>query len=161
MLRFLRAAVALSVTVILWPTPVLGQPVKAGVVATLEGSATARRVAVADPVSLKFKDDVFLHDRIATGERSLARVLLGGKALVTVRGLSVLSITEVPGRATVELEAGKVAVTVARERMRQGEALEIRTGNAVAAVRGTVVVAEVSRASAQVGAAGAGIVSRF
>ena len=161
MLRFLRAAVALSVTVILWPTPVLGQPVKAGVVATLEGSATARRVAVADPVSLKFKDDVFLHDRIATGERSLARVLLGGKALVTVRELSVLSITEVPGRATVELEAGKVAVTVARERMRQGEALEIRTGNAVAAVRGTVVVAEVSRASAQVGAAGAGIVSSF
>ncbi|MBI2528181.1 MAG: FecR domain-containing protein [Candidatus Rokubacteria bacterium] len=161
MLRFLHAAAALSVTVILWPTFVLGQPVKAGVVATLEGTATAKRVAVAQPVSLKFKDDVFLHDRIATGERSLARVLLGGKALVTVRELSVLSITEVPGRATVELEAGKVAVTVARERMRPGEAIEIRTGNAVAAVRGTVVVAEVSRASAQVGAAGAGIVSGF
>jgi len=161
MLRFRRAAAFLSPLLVLWPGLVMAQPTKAGVVATLEGTVTARRVAVAEPVSLKFKDDVFLHDRIATGERSLARVLLGGKALVTIRELSVLSITEVPGRATVDLEAGKVALTVARERMRPGDAIEIRTGNAVAAVRGTVVVAEVSRASAQLGAAGAGIVSNL
>src|SRR5207302_3261780 len=90
-----------------------------------------------------FKDPVLLQDKIATGSESLARMLLGGKAVVTVRERSVLTITEVPGRSTIDIESGKFALAVARERMRPGEVIEIRTPNAVAGVRGSVIVTEV------------------
>ena len=113
-----------------------------GVVTTLAGQATVARAALASPVPLRFKDDVFLRDRIATPERSVVRVLLGGKALVTVRELSTLTVTEDTGRSTVDLTAGKIAMGVLRQRMRPGEVIEIRTPNAIAAIRGTVLVVE-------------------
>src|SRR5215475_4988601 len=113
----------------------------AGVVTSVSGQVTVSRTATT-PLPLRFKDEVFLRDRISTAERSLARLLLDQKALVTVRELSELEITEASGRATVDLGAGKIAIGVARQRMRPGEIVEIRTQNAVAAIRGTVVVAE-------------------
>ncbi len=123
-------------------------PANVGVVTTLTGQATVARAALPQPLPLRFKDDVFVQDRISTAEKSIIRVLLGGKALVTVRELSVLTVTEQMGRSTVELASGKIAVGVARQRMRPGEAIEIRTPNIVAAVRGTVLVVEIIRASA-------------
>jgi hypothetical protein len=119
------------------------QPPKAGIVTTLEGTVTATRAAATTPVALRFKDDVFVQDRIATAEQSLARMLLGGKAVVTVRERSVVTITEIPGRTTIDIDSGKFALAVARERMRQGELIEIRTPNAIAGVRGSVIVTEV------------------
>jgi hypothetical protein len=137
----------------LWPLlmlwPVLGWAQTAqesargvGVVTTLAGRATVARAALAEPQPLRFKDDVFVRDRIATAEKSIVRVLLGGKALVTVRELSALTITEEAGRATVDLRSGKIAMGVVRRRMRPGEVIEIRTPNAIAAIRGTVLVVE-------------------
>lgn len=148
-----RRVVALAVLVVFWPAMALGQAQRAGVVTTLEGNVTAARVALPRPVPLKFKDEVFLRDKVVTGDRSLARLLLGDKAVVTVRERSSLTVTEVPGRSTVELESGKVGLAVARDRMRPGEIIDIRTPNAIVAVRGTVAVVEVTRATAQ--AAGA------
>jgi hypothetical protein len=113
----------------------------AGVVTGVSGQVTVSRTE-ASPLPLRFKDEVFLKDRISTAERSLARLLLDQKALITVRELSDLVITEQSGRSTVDLGAGKIAIGVARQRMRPGEIVEIRTQNAVAAIRGTVVVAE-------------------
>lgn len=113
----------------------------AGVVAGVSGQVTVSRTE-ATRLPLRFKDEVFLRDRITTAEHSLARLLLDEKALVTVRELSELVITEQSGRSTVDLGAGKIAIGVARQRMRPGEIVEIRTQNAVAAIRGTVVVAE-------------------
>src|SRR5689334_8146133 len=116
----------------------------AGVVTTVNGDATLlRAVAAARPVSLRMRDEIFVRDRIQTRERSLVRVLLGGKALITVRELSVLTVTEDAGRVTVDLQSGKVGVAVVKARMRPGEVIEIRTPNATAAVRGTVFVVEV------------------
>jgi hypothetical protein len=146
---------------LLGPPAAFAQGERAGVVTTLEGNVTARRVALPDPVSLKFKDDVFLQDTVTTGDKSLARMLLGGKAVVTVRERSVLKITEVPGRSTIELETGKFALAVAREKMRPGEEIQIRTPNAIAGVRGTVVITEVNRQTAQLGAAAAAVLTRF
>ena len=117
---------------------------RVGVVTNIEGVATVARVALPEPRPLHFKDDLFLRDRITTGERSLVRVLLGGKATVTARERSVLTITEVPGVATINLGAGRVAVAVAKGLMKPGEVIEIKTPNAVTAIRGTVVIAEVS-----------------
>jgi len=113
-----------------------------GVVTTLAGQVTVARATLPSPVPLRFKDDVFLRDHIATAERSVVRVLLGGKALVTVRELSALTITEDTGRSIVDMTAGKIAMGVLRQRMRPGEVIEIRTPNAIAAIRGTVLVVE-------------------
>jgi FecR-like protein len=127
------------------PVPAAAEPEEsAGVVTTVNGDATLlRAVAVAQPVSLRMRDEIFLRDRIQTRERSLVRVLLGGKALITVRELSVLTVIEEAGRVTVDLQSGKVGVAVVKARMRPGEVIEIRTPNATAAVRGTVFVVEV------------------
>jgi hypothetical protein len=114
-----------------------------GVVSTLIGEATVARGTTTQPLALKMRDDVFMQDRISTKERSLVHVLMGGKALLTVRELSVLTITEDGGRATVDLQSGKVGLAVVRQRMKPGEVIEIRTPHAVAAVRGTVLVVEV------------------
>lgn len=131
----------------LWPALAWAQTAEesargVGVVTTLAGRATVARAALAEPQPLRFKDDVFVRDRIATAEKSIVRVLLGGKALVTVRELSALTITEEAGRSTVDLRSGKVAMGVVRQRMRPGEVIEIRTPNAIAAIRGTVLVVE-------------------
>jgi hypothetical protein len=120
---------------------------RVGVVTTLEGSATVARLAAPQGQPLHFKDSVYLHDRITTGERSIVRVLLGGKATVTARERSVVTITEVPGVATIQLGEGRISVAVSKAMMKPGEAVEIKTPNAVTAIRGTVVVAEVSPAS--------------
>lgn len=126
------------------------QPV--GVVTRLDGTATLARAALPAGTLLKFRDPVYGADRITTGEASLARVLLGGKALVTVRERSVLTITETSNVSTVAVGSGRIAIAVARDRMKPGEVVEIRTPNAVAAIRGTVVVTEVSPARSDAGA---------
>jgi len=132
----------IALILVLLPSVALAQPSQ-GVVTMLLGQATLTRRAPATPQPLRFKDDLFEHDRINTRERSLVRVLVRGKALVTVRELSVFTITEDGRDQTVRLARGKLAVSVAHSRMRPGEAIEIRTPNAVAAVRGTVVIVEV------------------
>ncbi len=145
-------AAALISLLAFWPSLAFAQAMKAGVVTTLEGHVTVTRVTLA-PQPLKFRDDVFVDDTVTTGDQSIARMLLGGKAVVTVRERSTLTITEVPGKATIDLQAGKIALAVAKDKMRPGESIEIRAANAVAGIRGTVVVAEVSSAAAQAGGA--------
>src|SRR5256714_10493688 len=113
MLKIARLAAApISLIALLLPSPAFAQATKAGVVTTLEGNVTVTRVTLA-PQPLKFKDDVFVNDRVTTGDQSIARMLLGGKAVVTVRERSTLTIKEVPGKATIELDAGKIALAVA------------------------------------------------
>ena len=62
---------------------------------------------------------------------------------MTVREHSIVTITEAPGVATVDVAIGRVAVAVAREKMRPGDVVQVKTPNAVAGIRGTVIVAEV------------------
>ena len=138
--RLSRQVFVAVLLALLWPMNPAAASV-AGVVTGVSGQVTVSRTE-ATPLPLRFKDEVFLRDRISTAERSLARLLLDQKALITVRELSELVITEQSGRSTVDLGAGKIAIGVARRRMRPGEIVEIRTQNAVAAIRGTVVVAE-------------------
>jgi hypothetical protein len=117
-------------------------PEGAGVATMINGQVTVSHAVSPAPQSLNFKDEVFYRDRISTASRSLARLLLGKKALITVRELSELQLVDQAGTSTVDLAWGKIAMGVARQNMRPGETVEIRTQNAVAAIRGTVVVAE-------------------
>src|SRR5438034_10722754 len=141
MLRIRRRALGLLVPLALCcPTLGQAQESRAGVVTTLEGRVTAARVALPQPVALKFKDDVFLNDRIVTADRSIVRLLLGGKAVVTVRGRSALTITEIPGRSTIDLDSGKMAVAGGREKMKPGQTIEVMIRNADDGIRVTVLV---------------------
>src|SRR5438067_13159185 len=142
-LSVLNAALLTSAVLALPPTAWSAEP-QVGMVAMLLGTATVTRATLPAPVPLRFKDNVLLRDRITTAEKSAVRVLLGGKATVTAREMSVLTITEVPGTSTISLTAGRTAVAVSKARMKPGETIEIKTPNAVVAVRGTFVIAEVS-----------------
>ena len=141
--RRVVTSLALVILSALGAAPVLAQASKAGVVTAVQGQATLARPVVPQPIPLKFKDDLFVRDRIETKANAIVRALLGGKALVTIRELSVFTLTEEPGRAAVELTSGKLALGVARSLMRPGEVIEIRTPNAVAGIRGSLLVAEV------------------
>ena len=161
MTRIARTMLVPALVTLALPGGAGAQLTKAGVVTTLQGTATVARAAAPQPVPLKFKDTVFVQDRITTGDDSVARILLGGKAIVTVRERSVLTITEVPGTSTIDLGIGKIALAVVKERMKSGETIEIRTPNAVAGIRGTVVITEVDQKTAQLGAGAAAFTSRF
>jgi len=140
MTRWTPLAVIATLAAALHPAPISAQTSDAvGVVTTLAGRATVARPALPSPLTLKFKDDVFGRDKIRTQENSFVRVLLGGKAILTVRELSQVTISEEPGRAVVTLPEGKVVLAVAKQRMRPGESIEIRTPNAIAAVRGSIL----------------------
>jgi FecR protein len=151
--RAIQTVSALALLGALIPLPATAEPGAVGVVTTLQGTALVQRAALSAPKPLVFKDDVFSRDRISTGERTLVRVLLGGKAVVTVRELSVLAISEQGGRAVIVLDSGAVTASVAHSRLAPGESIEIRTRNAVAAVRGTVLSVEAGEAPAAGGPA--------
>src|SRR5262249_26495858 len=95
-------------------------PTQAAVITVLEGSVTARRPTLPDPVPLKFKDVVFFSDIITTGDNSRVRMLLGGKCVVAMRERSVLTLSEEARRAWLELQSGQITASVAQERMRPG-----------------------------------------
>jgi len=118
---------------------------KVGQVSTLIGQATVTRAPVTTPAALKLADDVFVRDRLATAERSLLKVALGPRAVVTVRELSTLVITEQSGRSAVGIESGKLSFGLYTPSGASGQLYEIRTPNAVAAVRGTVLIVETRR----------------
>jgi len=148
-----RTVLGVALAVSLTSIPAAAQTSPVGIVTTLQGQATVAHVASSSTLPLKFKDSIFERDRINTAENSIVKVLMGGRAVVTVRELSVLTITEDLGRTTVNLESGKIAVSVAKQKMKPGETLEVHTPNAVAAVRGTVFVVEVAlRARRRAGA---------
>jgi hypothetical protein len=123
--------------------PAAGEP-SVGQVTAVAGQGVVFHASAAQGLALNVQDDVFLRDRIETRERSVVRVLLGGKATVTVRELSTLTITEDPRAATVELSEGKVALHVNKALMKPGDIIRIQTPNAIVGVRGSLVVAEVT-----------------
>jgi hypothetical protein len=125
--------------------PVYGQQQPAGVVTAVQGQAQLTRQA--RPAPLRQKDSVMIRDVIDTREKSMARMLFGGKATITLKELSRFEVLEetLPGgatRSTVELTSGALLINVARELMKPGDEVIIRTDNAIAAVRGSMIYAE-------------------
>ncbi|MGH8065362.1 MAG: FecR domain-containing protein [Candidatus Entotheonellia bacterium] len=135
----------LSAVAVLMVEPALAQgPV--GVVTALQGTARLTRPTAPVPVDLRFKDGLAIRDVVDTAEQSLVRILFGGKSTVTVKELSRLEVREerLPAGATLsvhELSSGSILVNVARQLLRPGDEVQIRTPNAVAAVRGTTISA--------------------
>ena len=111
-----------------------GDRPRAGVITALEGTVTARRAGVPAPTPLKVNDTVFLQDTITTGDRARITMVLGGKVDVILRERSSVTIIEAPGRATLDLHTGQLAMTIPKNRIRPGEEIQVRTPNAAAAV---------------------------
>jgi hypothetical protein len=138
-------SLALSVAI---SAPAWGQE-RVGIVTTVIGPVTVTRASLPG-APLKFKDDVLLRDRVTTGDNAMTRILMGGKVVVTARERSTLTITEVPGLSTIDLTSGRIAVAVDKTRMKPGERVDVRTPNAIAGVRGTVLIVEAQRSTSSV-----------
>lgn len=119
-----------------------------GVVTAVTGRADLKRPQ-APQAPLKLRDNLFVRDVVDTHKEALARILLLGRSTVTVRELSRFEIREetLPDgaqRAVIDLAAGKIRVMVARRLMKPGDEVQIRTPNAMAAVRGSDGIFEVT-----------------
>ncbi|MGH7390303.1 MAG: FecR domain-containing protein [Candidatus Rokuibacteriota bacterium] len=152
MLRATHLASVLAVLATLLATPpvALAESERAGIVTALQGHATVASTATPAPAPLKFKDHVFVHDRIRTGDHSIVRILLSGRATVTVRERSVLTVIEYPTASQIHVGTGRASIAAVKSRMKPGETIDIVMPNALATIRGTVVVAEVSPAGSTI-----------
>jgi len=134
--------ILLSALVLILAVPAWGQGEKGvGVVTALTGKADLKRPQ-APEAPLKLRDYLFVRDVVDTQKESLARILLMGKSSVTVRELSRLELREETRpdgarRVIIDLAEGKIRVMVARRLMKPGDEVQIRTPNAIAAVRGS------------------------
>ena len=93
------------------------------------------------------QSQIRLTERIEAGNRVFARLLFAGRVMLLAREGSLLSITEVAGAATIEVQSGRVAVTVDRENLQPEDLVEVRTPHAVVTVPGSTLVVEVAHAS--------------
>ena len=116
---------------------------KAGVITGVTGEATIAHVDAAQPVPVSLRGDVLFQDRIDTQEKSGVRILLGGKAVMTVRELSSVTIEEQPRRAVAEVQWGQLVLRVLRDLTATGEVVEVHTPNAISAVRGSLLITEI------------------
>ena len=107
----------------------------------------------ASQTDLAFKDSVISSDLISTQEKSLARILFGGKSTVTIRELSRLGVTGTLRstgtlRTIHELNEGEILVNVSQRLIRQGDEFQIHTPNALAFIRGTSLLTAVPSCAA-------------
>jgi FecR-like protein len=114
----------------------------AGMALTVHGQSTVIRNDTDASAPLRMRDPLYVRDRVGTAEKSMVRLLLGGKALVTLRESSVVTITDTPEHSAVTLREGKLALGLAKAKMRPGDVVEVRTPNAVAGIRGSFLVAD-------------------
>ena len=93
------------------------------------------------------KSRIQLTERIEARDRVFARLLLGGRVMILAREESRLSITEVAGATTIQVERGRVAITVDRDNLHPEDLVEVRTPHAVVTVPSSTLVVEVAEAS--------------
>jgi len=110
-----------------------------GVVTSLKGKV--RLIRGASQTELGFKDSIISRDLISTQEKSLVRILFGGKSSVTVRERSRLRVTGTLRstgtlRTIHELNDGEILLNVPQRLIRQGDEIQIHTPNALASIRG-------------------------
>jgi hypothetical protein len=134
----MRSLLLSLLAALLLALPVSGAADERGLDGALVALATA---TPADPGPAR--SPMLLTDRVKTAERAFARLLLGGRVMVLAREHSSLRITEVPGAATIDVEGGRVAVTVDRENLHPEDLVEVRTPHAVASVQADTLIIEV------------------
>jgi hypothetical protein len=130
--------VVFAVALLLPASVAADEPARDVLIALADASPTDRR-----PV----KSGTQLTERIEARDRMFARLLFGGRVMILAREESRLSITEVSGATTIQVERGRVAVTVDRENLHPEDLVEVRTPHAVVTVPSGTVVVEVAEMS--------------
>src|SRR5207245_2266996 len=146
-MRFRRSPmqhVWLAIILAVGPADASAQAQPVGAIAALVGQGTVIHAAGVGRARAKIRDEIFVRDRIETAEQSVIRVLMGGRITVTIRERSIVTITDDPMRSRVDLQSGKLAFKVHEGGLRAGEVAEILTPNAVTAIRGSLVIAQVT-----------------
>ena len=140
----MRHAASVVWLLIVLPRLADGQTQPVGAIAALVGEGTITHAVRAERAPAKVRDEVYVRDRIETAQRSVIRVLMGGRVTITIRERSIVTITDDPMRTRVDLESGTLAFKVHEGGLRAGEVAELLTPNTVTGIRGSLVVAEVS-----------------
>src|SRR5690349_12393281 len=152
----------LAAMALMLSTAAFAQTPSMGIVTTAIGTPTVTRSSASAPQVLLSRDAVLPRDRITTDDRSGVRLLLGGRAVVTMRERSVLTIDEIPGVSTIELSIGRITLATIGERIRPGACIEIKTPNAIVRACGkAVVIAEAMHKGAEIAPCPADVISRF
>ncbi|HEY3099176.1 MAG TPA: FecR domain-containing protein [Methylomirabilota bacterium] len=138
-----RAGIVVALLIAL-PSLAGAQTQPVGAIAALVGEGTITHAVRAERAPAKVRDEVYVRDRIETAQRSVIRVLMGGRVTITIRERSIVTITDDPMRTRVDLESGTLAFKVHEGGLRAGEVAELLTPNTVTGIRGSLVIAEVS-----------------
>ena len=107
-------------------------------------------VALADATAVEprpFTNQIALTERVEARDRVFAGLLFGGRVMILARERSLLTIREVSGAITIEIESGRVAVTVDRQKLHPDDLVEVRTPHAVVTVPSSTLVVEVADTS--------------
>ena len=82
-----------------------------GAIAALIGEGAITHATDAQRMPAKVTDEVYARDRIETGERSVIRVLMGGRITVTIRERSIVSITAPGSNIGTNVDTAEIAGT--------------------------------------------------
>ena len=123
-----------------------------GVVTGVRGEATVRRDPAPQPRALKFKDELFWLDTLKTGADSRLRLFILEKSVITMKEHSQLQLreeaagpTQPKKKSIINLLSGAARAVVEKDALKDAD-YEIRTGRAVAVIRGSDVIAAVGTA---------------
>jgi hypothetical protein len=124
--ELMRAEVLCTLIVLLTIPPVDGQIELLGIVTHQEGTVVVRRPERGAPsLPLYPRDSLFIGDQISTADRSLASLLFGRMANITLRERSSIAINET---SAIILESGKIRL------VSDGVPFAIHTPNAIGSV---------------------------
>jgi hypothetical protein len=90
--------------------------------------------------TLQFREGVAAGDRLTTGDRTMAEVLLGTRAVVTVgQGTSVQFTTVTPEQTTIQVSKGTVRVAAAASALGEQGLVTVQTPTGQVQTRGGIV----------------------
>ncbi|NOS79047.1 MAG: hypothetical protein HOP35_13995 [Nitrospira sp.] len=90
--------------------------------------------------TLQFREGVAAGDRLTTGDRTMAEVLIGNRAVVTVgQGTSVQLTTMTPEQTTIQVSKGTVRVAAAASALGEQGLVTVQTPTGQVQTRGGIV----------------------
>jgi hypothetical protein len=119
-------------------------PDRIGTVLAVQGTAEVQAQNATTWEALRFRDAIYLNDTVRTAENGQVKVLLRDETILTLAERSEMRFTEFlltqnQRRTLVDLALGKLRVLTTTF-FGGGSAVEVRTPNTVAGVRGTIFV---------------------
>lgn len=130
-----------------WLTPAWSQPVnRIGTVLVVEGTAEARQQQATSWEPLRFRDAIFLNDRVRTATESKLKVLLNDESIITIVERSEMQfttfvVTPQQRRSVMQLVLGKIRV-LTTQFFGTDSMTEVHTPNTVTGVRGSEIVVQ-------------------